>query len=918
MAAAVQENTPSQQIEELSKIAIAFAQSGNMQAAKDLLARVPQETLGYDLPAKKDPQYAVWIDLLERANQADPSSRPHRVAFLLRQVLGMMQTEGNDSAYRIVSRLLKEAAMCDAQTGWRAGELLVDQGVIGWTRLVDALLFGLVKRQPGIAPVAAVVWCELALPYYLEPFYSESHLGAFIDAAIDAAAPADVHSVSASFLNPIETESRAHERAALLDRLCRSARGRGACSREMEEALLRWETESPPPRHSSSPSRYDEVSSLAELKTKLGQDSVGEEPGYGAAAAFNRLASASDFRLAKEVFDRWEAIRRDSRARFIVVNLAIDSGLSEIARELMDGYDNDCDDRATWTEWTGGRSLRYFKAKLQLDGAEIHREAYEDFVGSLAVGRESIQSVLLEYDDILETVTSEPDWPEMWDALAEQLATTREHALGAAFSVDETSGMSDEDVIVSLLVRALALPLDELRRHALTGALKLATTQGGHPVFLHLARRLLSGTDEQPADGVQLLLLDTSDSASTDLEAEVLELTGHDDYAVAESATVLARRWGLSPLRRREALPAFYSLVLEDEESFDRPQLVDPASGSMVVEDALGWTFAFEDQVKVLTRSGVSAAHIRHRCRMFIERWGGLSSFGRSATQELESHLRHLDMRMTFFRPHAAAAARALRYVAGELRRAERIPDEATPQLLFLMGYPAPRPPLIQPVPRPNFVRRPEPDESNWQAVGDDWLGGAENDALPLETGAETIAVEVSEFHIQSSRRVFQSHRVRLPAWDLGREDIDLVDIELLPHAVWLGAAHPLPRIPSPMLARRLEVSRMPEVPRYRLIICPFWLQELGWHQHPDNPLIFQDKGSSMVARIVWWRDGGPVDIGDDVICGQGMYIILTSLGLEQIERLAGKLAVKVFVRRSYREESGENAERSRLVASQD
>ena len=75
--------------------------------------------------------------------------------------------------------------MCDSQTGWRAGELLVEHGVIGWARLVDALLFGLVKRRPELAPVAAVVWCELALPYYMEPFYSESKLGAFIDAAID-------------------------------------------------------------------------------------------------------------------------------------------------------------------------------------------------------------------------------------------------------------------------------------------------------------------------------------------------------------------------------------------------------------------------------------------------------------------------------------------------------------------------------------------------------------------------------------------------------------------------------------------------------------------------------------------------------------------------------------------------------------
>ncbi len=918
MIEAAQENTPSQQIEELATLAIAFAQSGNVTAARELLARVPQETLGYELAAKKDPQYAVWIELLERANQTDPNNRPRRVAFLLRQVVGMMRTEGDDAAYRIAARLLKEAAICDAQTGWRAGELLVDHGVLGWARFVDALLFGLVKRRPELVPVATVVWCELALPYYMEPFYSESKLGAFIDAAIDAASPADLHSVSTSFLDAIEAESRAHERAALLNRLCRSATVRGACSRDMEVALLRWKTESPPPRHSSTPTRYHDVSSLAELKTKLEQDSTSEGPGYEAAMAFNRLASESSFTLAKEVFDRWDAIRRDSRARFIVANLAIDSGLSDIARGLIDGYDTTSDDRATWTEWTGGSSLRYFKAKLRLDGSEVRAEAYEDFVGSVAAGRESIQSVLLEHDEIFQTLSDEPNWPEMWEALAEQLATTREHALGSVFSVGESSCMSDEDLIVSLFDWAFTLPLDELRRHAFTGALKLATTQGGRPTFVRLVRSLLSGTDDQPADGIQLLLLDASDSAETELDREVFELTDHDDYAVAESATVVARRWGLSPSPRREALPAFYSLVLEDEGAFDRPQLVDPTSGSMVVEDTLGWTFAFEDEVKRLTRSGVSAAHIRHRCRMLIEQWGGLSKFGRSATQELEARLGRLDMRMTYFRPHIAVAARALRYVAGELRRADRIPSGATSQLLFLMGYPAPRPPLIQPAARPNFVRRPERDESNWQAVGDDWLSGAEDDALPLATGAETIVVEVSEFHIRSFRRNFHSRRVRMPAVDLGGEGVDFEGFELLPNAIWLGRAFPWSSTPSPVVARALEVSRIPEVPRYRLIICPFWLQKLGWHHHPSNRLVFQDKGDSLVARVVWWRDGGPVNVGEDVIWGQGMYLSLTPLGLKQIEQLMGELAVTVLVRRSYQEESREEAEQSRVVAAQD
>lgn len=911
---ALPERTPVEQIDELSKLAVTFSRVGNVGRARTLLARLPQETLGYELPAKKDPQYILWRELLERANQADPDRRCARVALLLRQITGMALTAGDDAARRIAASLLKEAAMCDGQTGWRAGRLLVDEGLIGWARLVDALLCGLVRRRSDLAPVAAVSWSELALPHYMEPYYSEAALGEFIETTIGAAAPTEALAIVECLLDSIEAESRAHERAVLLGRLCHVANAHGICSRRMEDALQRWRLEAPPPRHTSTPGPYDDVSSLEELTARLEQDAKSREPGYEAAQAFRRLAPNSDFTLAIEVFDRWGTIQRDSRARFTVVDLAIDSGRTDLARQLMEDDLQKNDDPATWAEWTGGRSLRHYKARVRLDGESVRSEAYEDFVGSLATGQESITSVLVEHDEIFATITDEPDWAGMWDALAEQLTTTREYALGAEFADGDVSTLDDEALIVELYAWALSLPLDELRRHVFTGALRLVETAGGRPVFVQLIRHLLDGTEERPADGLQLLLLDPSDCAAVELARELLKLANHADYAVAELATALAGRWGHSTSRATEALPPFYTFVLDDDDDFERSELVDPASGSMVVEDVAGWIHGFDDQVRLLTGSGATAAHIRQRCRMFIERWGGLSKFGKTATRELVAELRRLDLRMTYFRPHAAVAARALRYVAGELRRADLIPEMATRYLLHEMGYPAPRPPLIRPVPRPAFVRRPALDKPSWESIDDDWLNGAEDDTNPLETAAETIVAEVCEFHIRDFRRSLHTRRVRAPA--LGQDDggRDFEGFDLLPGAIWLGQVYPLTEDPARTIARRLQVSHVPEVPRFQLIICPFWLSRLGWRPHPDNPLVFQDTGGSRVARIVWWRDGGPVDQEEDVIWGQGMYLSLTPAGRMQLEALIGPLDVKVYVRRSRgREYSGE-AEESRLA----
>ena len=78
------------------------------------------------------------------------------------------------------------------------------------------------------------------------------------------------------------------------------------------------------------------------------------------------------------------------------------------------------------------------------------------------------------------------------------------------------------------------------------------------------------------------------------------------------------------------------------------------------------------------------------------------------------------------------------------------------------------------------------------------------------------------------------------------------------------------------------------------------------------------DKSNVLVARIVWWRDGGPVDVDDDVIWGEGSIISLTLAGLRQVEVLMGPLNVGVYVRRSCESASNHGVEKSSLFSSRD
>ena len=97
---------------------------------------------------------------------------------------------------------------------------------------------------------------------------------------------------------------------------------------------------------------------------------------------------------------------------------------------------------------------------------------------------------------------------------------------------------------------------------------------------------------------------------------------------------------------------------------------------------------------------------------------------------------------------------------------------------------------------------------------------------------------------------------------------------------------------------RRFFGSDMPDVPAYRLIICPHWMRRLGWRTHQDNWLVYLDQSGAVAARIVWWRDGGPVDVDEDVVWGECFYVSVTSSGLSQIEAVTGRLPILVHALR--------------------
>ncbi|ARU31826.1 hypothetical protein CAP31_09150 [Sulfuriferula sp. AH1] len=72
------------------------------------------------------------------------------------------------------------------------------------------------------------------------------------------------------------------------------------------------------------------------------------------------------------------------------------------------------------------------------------------------------------------------------------------------------------------------------------------------------------------------------------------------------------------------------------------------------------------------------------------------------------------------------------------------------------------------------------------------------------------------------------------------------------------------------------------------------------------------------MARVVWWRDGGRVDVEDDAIWGEDVYVSVTSSGLAQIKKAGGSVSVLVHARRKVEPESGDGEALSSSASGRD
>lgn len=885
-----EENTPGRFLACTARLAAAYARIGRAKRAHELLTQQRGQTLGYALPAKKDPQYAFWSALLKAANAADTAGRARRVRVLTRQAIGMASTEGRDAAHRLAHVLVTEAATESAALGWSVGQALLENGLIEFSAMVDALMKGTVSRDPARLLSCIDLWVALCLPFHRAAHYREDEESDFLQQAIRTAAPEQlaivrdrlIENINCHALIDVRPDALRAMRAALVARTEDPAR--------VDAALQRLSSSPSPARlGGSTPSPYDGVADMPSLAARLDTEAQAGEIGYDASLAFLRLLPTSDFFVALALFDRHIKLQAYDRARFDLAKRALAEGQVTIAERLVAEYSVRNDRGARWS-WAWGGGLRhYFGIRLQLEGEVVHDIAYANFAAALVSGEEQVNSLLWDVETILPVLTATPDWAAIWAAVEEQLPHTRDYALGQ--DVLDGGARSDAQVASLLVERLLTPPVAELRWHAGRAALALAGSDAS--AFAALLMALLGHDDEDVIlTGLRLARSVPGFNPDDALTSRALALAVHSDFAVRVLARRLAANWGMFAAAVRAPLPAFYSLALPPLGSSSHSDVLRHQSyGPPLVSDPAAWSAPFSRLIATLAGiAGVSEDHICRRMQQMIDKWGGVEAFGQPGIQRLERTLSMLGLRITYVFPHVLAGLRGLRHIAGELASAGLIPASCDDDMLSEV-HEAPQWTRASVDVRPDFVARPTFPRGYGNE--DDWLDQVEQD-LQEQVGGDTFLAEITRFQGRDGSTQYEWGRLRLLGVHIPEagDRLDLADY--------------IPEEGAPM--RRVTRAGVSVIPRCELTLNPDFAKRIQWHT--DDERVWRDGNGELMATAYCWRDGGPDgDLHSRNLEGEGAAIVLTRAGHTQLDSLLGPSKQDVIARR-HKKSDGLSSER--------
>lgn len=897
------------QLEDVAEQVRAWTEVGELPAARGMLHEA--QSLSFKVGQRKDEQMTDWVGWLGRHLRAHPGDAGEQLAWWARAVASLEHLTETGAERRAAQELIEVAYGRGADLAASLSEWFVSRGTLSFAAGLSALLGAAARGASGETLTlvgAGVRDLLIASSATAQPGAVGRYLRRTAEVggrALAEAETSDLRRAVALYALPSEFGDWMEGLRDVASELDLEVPGLDVNApptdlQDRDSRVLR-RTSGPPLSLAQVLRRVRTLDGFLDL---LGEQAEGRSFGWAPVlrALAPSLGPGEVQRLAEEV-----------RAGRAGLGQGVDSGrslvLAALARNLAAAGQTEgawalglealhTSSSSGWARWIdGGTRVEALAALVAADPARGRALAFDALARDIEAQPYLVQTVAQELDMVLPLLAAAPPTEAVWGEVDGYVRAMFARAPlpddGPTFP---TPGQAEDDVLARGLVRLARHPVPLLAFGARRALARLWGS--GHGAVTRALREGVSG-DEATREALAIVLEGAGRDRPDLLRGWSGELSAWaltDNVALRDSAARLRGPLGLAAAAPpRRALPLEYTLVVPGDAA--APSFPFPVRSDDALPDSADPARTLRPYTEVLERvadlAGLDGRAVLWRARRLMGELRPEAAWSARGERALRDALDRAGLRLTFNRPRAAVARRALFHVVAELLDAGRLDAAALRALRGELRSFDPAFVTREPEPRPEFVAEPRRGWNRSPAAWEDAVAGAAA-GLPFALpDGRVVLAEESLFRLVDQGRPFERRSSRVDRAALLYEVPGGVR---LPRSVlvnaWLDDCAPAadPDGDVPLIVEH-EGRGFDTPGEGWLALHPVLGARLGWSFDARGLFRWTDGQGRVMVESLWWQAGGAdhARIASDAALGRGWMVVATAAGWAALRSAFGR-----------------------------
>jgi len=571
-------------------------------------------------------------------------------------------------------------------------------------------------------------------------------------------------------------------------------------------------------------------------------------------------------------------------------------------------------ERYGWDRRYAGTRLTAFRALVDVDAGRARPLIYSQLANDLTVNFALAGNIALNLPELLsllvDPVPIDALWPSVERYIHRLFETSAlpedEPAELHQTPLGDTTAHALTDLLLAHLDHSVNALADSAKRCLRNGLLR------GDRHIIDAAREALKGGEGLQEALVMVLqgLTSTNPGVIKALEEAILNLRTARNHAVRRAADLIAKGIGAAPLRkeaRPTELPPANQLAFPDRHDGSLLESPGGLAPALLVDstDPLELVRPFEPIFELVAHeAGLPLHKLLYRASRIMRELAPQTSWSPEAEKTLRRELESGSLRLTFRKPRAIVARRALFHVVGELVDSGRLTIGNLRRLDPALRFYDPAMLLCDPISRPSeFPPIGGRDKSGGKS--ETWLDGVSAAAVcaiqTMADGRAVLAEETRLTHLDWDRATeSRASSVRWVSPDSKGDSEELFG----------SSFNTLVREYSRFGKKGIEKFAIIRHDAYFyespgvhwLALNPYVGRHCGWKFPEAGRFRWTNDKDEIMVESLWWVDGlvdqSPPHFDDEL--GEGWLVVASPAALSAIEAAFGATKRRVKVTRSY------------------